>query len=423
MLAAALVAALLLLAGPAAAKPGNPPLRVAAQSLIELFNGRAKPEAVFTPEFLAQVPAAQTQTIAASLRDQVGRPLSVSQVEPQDGLAGTARLKFERGTVSVRIALTPAAPHLLRGLLITAVERDGDSLDKVVQEIRGLPGAASLALARLDTNAPTVLVATEPGRPLAIGSVFKLFILAELDRQVRAGECKWTDVVPLTRKSLPSGFLQDWPADAPVTLHSLAALMISQSDNSASDTLLHLLGREKVEAMLPQLGIRSTAANRPFLSTLEAFALKGGDQALARRWLATDEAGRRKLLAKVAAVTPEQIDVARLQARPNHIDVIEWFASAEDLVRTLDWLRRNGSKETLGILAINPGLPRPTSQPFAYWGYKGGSETGVIAMTFLLRDKAGAWHVLAASWNNPQAAVDEQRFALLMSRTLSLIGR
>jgi hypothetical protein len=125
--------------------------------------------------------------------------------------------------------------------------------------------------------------------------VFKLFILAELDRQVRAGERRWSDVAPLSRKSLPSGMLQDWPEGAPLTLHSLAALMISQSDNSASDTLLHLLGREKVEALLPALGLRNPAANRPFLSTLEAFALKGDDDVLTRRWLATDEAGRRKL--------------------------------------------------------------------------------------------------------------------------------
>ncbi len=48
------------------------------------------------------------------------------------------------------------------------------------------------------------MAAHEAARPLAIGSTFKLFLLAELSRSIHAGERKWTDVVPLDRRSLPS---------------------------------------------------------------------------------------------------------------------------------------------------------------------------------------------------------------------------
>lgn len=50
----------------------------------------------------------------------------------------------------------------------------------------------------------------------------------------------------LGEKSLPGGILQNWPKGAPLTLHTLAGLMISQSDNTAADTLLEILGRDVV---------------------------------------------------------------------------------------------------------------------------------------------------------------------------------
>jgi beta-lactamase class A len=393
-----------------------------AEGLIAFWNGETEAKTLFSAAFLQAVPAEQVKGIAGQIRAELGRAVRVGTIKP-DGPASAVTFEFERGELDVRLAVAAEPPHLIQGLLVTASRRKDDSFARVAEDLRALPGSVSFAVARLGDAAPAMLAGADAERPRAVGSVFKLFILAELDRQVRAGERRWSDVAPLSRKSLPSGMLQDWPAGAPLTLHSLAALMISQSDNSASDTLLHLLGREKVEALLPALGLRNPAANRPFLSTLEAFALKGDDDVLTRRWLATDEAGRRKLLADVSAVPMERIDIAKLQAKPNHIDRVEWFASAEDLVRTLDWLRRNADKEALDILTINPGLPRTAAQPFAYWGYKGGSETGVVAMSFLVRDKAGAWHAVAGSWNDQSRPVDEQKFALLIGRALGLLSR
>src|SRR3546814_18014082 len=82
--------------------------------------------------------------------------------------------------------------------------------------------------------------------------------------------------------------------------------MVSVSDNSATDILLHALGRDNVEAVLPVVGIKEPAGMRPFLSTLEMFKLKGVDGgALGDQWLALDEKGRRKLLA--AKVVPAPI--------------------------------------------------------------------------------------------------------------------
>jgi beta-lactamase class A len=411
---------LCLFAVPARAQAPSP-VQQRANLLIEFWNGDAQAGTVFAPAFLAAVPAERVAAIALQVRTDLGKATGIAQIKAASSTSAEITFAFERGQLDVRLAVESQPPHLVQGLLVTGSRREDDSLAKIVAELNALPGFASLNVARLGTGAPTILAGTGQQRASAIGSVFKLFVLAEIDRQVSKGERRWTDVVPLTHKSLPSGSLQDWPAQAPLTLYSLAALMISQSDNSATDTLLHLVGRERVEAGLPRLGIVNAAANRPFLTTFEAFALKGGDQALTRRWLAGDEKTRRSLLRDLAAVRPEQIDAGKLQGRPAQIDEIEWFASTDNLVRTLDWLRRNGGKETLEILAINPGLQPTLAQRLAYWGYKGGSETGVIAMSFLVRNKAGTWYAVAATWNEPAAPVEDAKFVALLSRAMSLI--
>jgi hypothetical protein len=286
-------------------------------------------------------------------------------------------------------------------------------------EIVGLPAEVSLAAARLEEAGPASFLTQKAERPLAIGSAFKLFVLAELVREVKAGERRWGDVVPLGAPSLPSGILQDWPRGSPITLHSLAALMISRSDNSAADTLLGVLGRDKIERLLPALGVRAAERNRPFLSTREAFALKFGDPALLRQWKAADEAGRRALLPRLSAVSPSALR-PRPGGRPAEIAAVEWFASPADLVRTLDWLRRSGDPAALDLLAINPGLNPALASNFAYIGFKGGSEPGVLNMSFLLKSREGRWMAVSATWNDEAAVLDEARFIAPMSR---LVGR
>jgi hypothetical protein len=42
-------------------------------------------------------------------------------------------------------------------------------------------------------------------------------------------------------------------------------------------------------------------------------------------------------------------------------------------------------------------------------------------MSFLLRSRAGRWMAVSATWNNAAAALDEARFAALMSRLIALM--
>jgi hypothetical protein len=87
----------------------------------------------------------------------------------------------------------------------------------------------------------------------------------------------------------------------------------------------------------------------------------------------------------------------------------------------MDWLRRHGDDTARAILAINPGLPPAVTGELAYVGYKGGSEPGVVSLSWLVRNRAGAWHVVTASWNNPAAPVEEGSFVRLLARAVQLV--
>jgi beta-lactamase class A len=423
MLSGLRAALLLLLAwtgAAAAAEPSAAMTRRAAE-LVRLLNSEIEPQALFSPAFLAQVPPAQVAGIAAQLRTSYGRAKSASRIETDSPTAGIVSVAFERATVRIRMVVDRNPPQQVAELVIVGAESSAADVPALFGEIVGLPGEVSLAAARLEEAGPADFLTQKAERPLGIGSSFKLFVLAELVRQVQAGERQWRDVVPLGAPSLPSGLLQDWPRGSPITLHSLAALMISRSDNSAADTLLAVLGRDKVEALLPALGVKAPGLNRPFLSTREAFVLKLGDPALPDRWKAADEAGRRALLPALAAADISKLDPSRLAGRPAEIGTVEWFASPADLVRTLDWLRRSGDSTALDLLAINPGLAPALTREFAYVGYKGGSEPGVLNMSFLLKSREGRWMAVSATWNNASAPLDEPRFAALMSRLVGLM--
>jgi hypothetical protein len=409
--------------GPAAAQAArpSPAFEARARALVGLFNGQTPAAGLLSPSFLAAVPAERVAEISTKLRASYGPAKAVLRIEANRSTEGMVFIQFERSIVRLQMAIGPEPHNLVEGLRVLGVEAGGRDLPTVVRELVGLPGVVSLAAARLDDPGPVELLAQKSDRPLAIGSTFKLFVLAELVREIKAGERRWTDVVALGPPSLPSGFLRDWPRGSPITLHSLAALMISQSDNSATDTLISLLGRDKVESLLPALGVRAPERNRPFLTTREAFALKLGDQTRLQRWKTADEAGRRTLLTELDRVESSTLDPSRRGGRPADIAAVEWFASPADLVRTLDWLRRNGDETALDLLAINPGLGPALAAEFDYFGFKGGSEPGVLNLSFLLKARSGRWIAISATWNSEAAALDEPRFLALMSRLVALL--
>jgi beta-lactamase class A len=240
--------------------------------------------------------------------------------------------------------------------------------------------------------------ALSPDRPLAVSSGFKLAVLAALTEAVAAGRRSWEDVVELRPgwKSLPSGLLHEWPDGAPLTLHTLATLMIARSDNTAADGLIHLLGRDAVERLAPR--------NRPLLTTREWFTLTlSEDTSWLARYRAADESERRAVLAElIAQPAPEP---SRLAQKAVVLDV-EWLFTPRELCALL------GRVADLPLLQIAHGpIDADRWQRVAF---KGGAEPGVLSVTADLQGGAGQQYCLAAVWND-ERGLDGPRFARLIA--------
>lgn len=405
----------------AAASTADPSLTARSQELIGVVAGSGDFDGYFAPSFHAALPKAKWDAVVTAMTAQMGKPLAIDRLTAVTPFSADLRVRFERGIVNAQIAIDPAAPHQVVGLLFTGPEMTGDTLDKLAADIRALPGTTGLGIYALGGGAPRLVAGIAPDRALPLGSAFKLWVLGELAREVGTGERKWSDVVPVGPASLPSGITQNWPAGSPVTIQTLATLMISISDNTATDTLVTIEG-ERLDRFVTQAGAPGLA---PMLTTRQMFALKSPANAdLAAQWASSlTPSARRKLLdgnAQRLRTTP--VDPMMFAGKPSKIDTLEWFASPAETAGMFDWLRKEGGETPLALLAINPGIDPATRGKFDYVGFKGGSEPGVVTLNFLVRRKDGRWLAIAAGWHRNDAGVEENRLIMLMTRALVLLA-
>jgi len=171
-------------------------------------------------------------------------------------------------------------------------------------------------------------------------------VLDALGNAVASGKVHWNQQLTITAqlKSLPSGELQTEPNGTKISVQDTAAKMISISDNTAASMLINLVGRPAVEAALTTAGMADPARDRPFLTT-------------------------RELLAALA--------------------------------------RRPGLSPVAGVLQINDGgLGLDPAQWQTTW-FKGGSEPGVLTLTYMATTRTGHSYVVAVLAGNPSAPIDQ----------------
>ncbi len=364
-------------------------------TLEKLFTSEDIKAEWFASEFLAQVPINQINAIVSGVKNQLGTYQGVEK----DG--NDYVVNFSQGSVPTKIALNNKGQ--ITGLLLQPGLKIS-SLSEAIAEFKKLPGKVGFIVKEnsaiiADLNAKT---------PLAIGSAFKLAVLKTLKLQIASGQKSWTDIVSLQSedKSLPSGILQTWPDNSPLTLQTLASLMISLSDNTATDILIKQVGRESIET-------NSSNNNIPFLTTRELFILKGSqNRKLLQRYRQSDEKQRREILAELDNQPLPDVHEF-IDTNPNALDV-EWFYNAEELCELMQEVA------DLSLMSINPGIANP--KDWEKVAFKGGSEPGVLNFTTWLKGKNGKQYCVVATWNNSDAPVDEGKFAALYGGVISFLA-
>ena len=224
----------------------------------------------------------------------------------------------------------------------------------------------------------------------------KLIVLAALHERIEAGEACWADVLTLSARhvSLPAGRLRDMPPGSPLTLHTLAALMISESDNTATDVLIDFIGQDRLEAL---------SGLSPFLTTREFFHLKS-DPELYARYAQADSAARRELLSALSDRPLPRVDQVLRPLQPH----AQWRIPTAALCA---WMEKVAE---LGLTQINSG-PLDKSR-WLRVSFKAGGELGVLNLTTSVRDGDGGEFCVSATWNAARAFDPEplvERYATL----------
>lgn len=397
-------------AGPALAGDLNSAAQAAAGKVAERPRGL---EELFDKSLFRHISMEKLGEVFAGIYSDNGA-VEKTVLVSSSGASGHFYFDTEKGwRVPAALSVDPAT-GLINGIFFGPAYKKDVSLRGVRDGLAALPGRKALLVRRLGEK-PEDLEALDQDGELAVGSAFKLYVLGTL---VRDG-VPWDKVYKLRDedKSLPTGRLRGWPDGSPLTAHTLAALMISESDNTASDVLIGALGRRRIEQALPALGHSAPSLMEPFLKTSEMFKLKSGTGA-ALKYLNLPAGEKYAFLDGLAGTPP---DLEKFTRSPFGIDKIEWFASPADLCRVMAYLEREGGTRALDILAMDPGLPMPEGA-FLYAGYKGGSEPGVLSMTWLLKNRRSEWLCLSASWNDDKENLDDKKFFGLMRSALGALG-
>jgi hypothetical protein len=284
--------------------------------------------------------------------------------------------------------------------------------EKIDAAMLKLAPEASILAAEVKDGKCSLEYGLNDNRSYAVGSAFKLYVLGELARQVGSGKATWDEQLAIREdlKSLPSGKMQNEPAGTKHSLSYFADQMISISDNTAADHLITRLGRKQVEDSLTAMGMADASRNIPLLKTRDMFVLKAPkNDVLARSYIAADADGKRAIVDGTVPTTPLSIVDVMDQSKPRFVDEVEWFASTSDMCSAMASLQVTGSKPgmapVMDALSINPGVSMDPAT-WTYVGYKGGSEPGVINLTWLVRRADSRWFVLSMTLANPTSAAD-----------------
>jgi len=325
----------------------------------------------FDERFQQQVPITSVEKIVLDGKAELGKFHAVVKVD------GKYEAKFEKGVMPCSITLDDTGR--IAGLWFHPLRLSTASFEDAQKKLNDLAGKVSVLVV---DNEGKDLFAIRPDEPLAVGSAFKLAILDAMNQKIGKKARLWQQTISLQEKhrSLPSGQLQKWPIGSALTLSTLSNLMISISDNTATDMLLDWVGRDRIE--------KTVSHSKPFLSTREAFVLKSAsNEELLQRYRGSDEKQRRKILREIASLTLPEAGGLNRQVTSD----VEWHFSARELCATI------ARVSLLPSMQINPGLA--DKKEFDQIAFKGGSELGVLNFTTWVK-KGNRSACVVATWNN-----------------------
>jgi len=310
------------------------------------------------------------------------------------------------------------------------------TLIEAVDHFQTISASNSLFIGRIDTNNQCEAVyERQADTPRGIGSIFKTWILGALAERINQGQSDLTDLIPLAASDLAAGgIINNEPLGTLFSVRDMAVLMMVNSDNTSTDHLHELVGRDAVADVLGNYGVVETDQLLPFLNISEQFhVFTRFDLPTAQSYVNGSLNFREQFL-----------DTEILPEGPSfpinfpffHSELLAngtWSASARDICRTFAGLRTLPLNspgfeivdQALGLQASQPGI---RNQWERVW-FKGGSLTSgatgnhVFASAWLLQqDGASKPWVVVALANDDAGGISAGQVRSVTSRIIELIG-
>ena len=275
----------------------------------------------------------------------------------------------------------------------------------------------------------------EPHTPRALGSVFKTWVLGATAADVADGIYGRDDPIELiAEERAAGGIINNQPLGTLFTIQDMATLMMGVSDNTATDHLHELAGRDLVGGMVDQYGVADPDRLQPFLNISEQFhVFTRFDLPTALSYVEGTEAFQQTFLASSLIPEGPSFPVNYPFFHSSLLTTGTWQASPTDICRTLAGLRAtptDGGAFELVDQAMSAGVAQPDIRNAwdRAW-FKGGSlassafGTHVLAYAWLLENEGDfPPFVVVALANDPNGGIDGFDLQSVTNRMVELVG-
>lgn len=184
------------------------------------------------------------------------------------------------------------------------IERASASVRQTIEQVTA-PYGETVSVTYLPVGTPAGIVSVNGATQHASASMIKLVVLAALFDKVAAGEIDLAAQVEVKASDIVSGTgtVQD---DGPGTyeLQELARRMIADSDNTATNVIVDLIGMDAVNEEASKLGLTGTVMARKMMDMVAA------DQGMRNRMTSDDAATILNLIASGKLVNEQMSELA-----------------------------------------------------------------------------------------------------------------
>jgi len=149
------------------------------------------------------------------------------------------------------------------------------NLSQAADEFLTMSSQPALLVGRIDSSDQCVVVeGRNEAAARATASIFKIWVLGGVAEAVESGSVRIAQIVPRTdAEEAPGGPVANEPNNTPFRVMELAELMLGISDNTATDLLHELVGRDALDPIPAAFGHAQPGLLRPLLNISETFHL------------------------------------------------------------------------------------------------------------------------------------------------------